>query len=127
MSNYDNDKPDRTINEILYEFMSGSDKLTELSKLVGQLRFAAEEWEGFYDKSMIEEVESEILSLSMYLSDNYMIQELIQSAKLWSESGSVLTQLYLERCYRLYEENYTELQKTEDKIKWIESHLNQFR
>ena len=127
MSNYDNNRPDPTISEVLYEFMSGSDKLTELSKLVGQLRFASEEWEGFYDKSMIEEIESKILSLSMYLSDNYMIQELIQSAKLWSESGAILTQLYLERCYILYEENYPELQKTEDKIKWIESHLNQFR
>ena len=127
MSNYDNNKPDQTISEVLYEFMSGSDKLTILSKLVGQLRFASEEWEGFYDKSMIRELETEILSLSTYLPDNYKIQELTQSAKLWSESGAILTQLYLERCYRLYEENYIDIQKIEDKIRWIESHLNQFR
>lgn len=127
MSNYDNNNPDQTVSEVLYQFMNGSDKLTELFKLVGQLRFASEEWEGFYDKSMIEELETQIASLSIYLPDNYMIRELIHSAKLWSESGSVLTQLYLERCYMLYEEDYTELKKTEDKIKWIEEHLNQFR
>ena len=91
------------------------------------LRFASEGHEGFYNRSLIEEVESEILSLARYLPVNYNIKSLIQSTKLESDSGSVLAQLYLERCYMLYEEDYTELKKTEDKIKWIEEHLNQFR
>ena len=88
-----------------------------MSKLVGKLRFASEGHEGFYNRSLIEEVESEILSLARYLPVNYNIKSLIQSTKLESDSGSVLAQLYLERCYKLYEEDYIELQNIEDKIK----------
>jgi len=125
MNDDNNKKYQRTLSNVLYEFMSEPAKLSELSKLVGKLRFASEEWEGFYDRAMIEEVESEILSLSMYLPDKYKIQAVMQSAKLWSDSGSVLTELYLERCYKLYEEDYIELQKIEAKIKWFESHHDQ--
>ena len=55
-------KSEGTLNNLLYEFMSQADRLSELSRLVGKLRFASEEWEGFYDKVMIEEVEAEILN-----------------------------------------------------------------
>ena len=114
-----------SVSDILYEFMGEPDKLSELSKLVGKLRFASEGHEGFYNRSMIEEVESEILSLSRYLPDNYKIEALIQSTKLSSDSGSVLAQLYLERCYKLYEEDYIELKNIEDKIKSFESYSDQ--
>ena len=109
-----------SVKDVIYEFMGEPDKLSELAKLVGKLRFASEGHEGFYNRSMIEEVESEILSLARYLPDNYKIESLIQSTKLESDSGSVLAQLYLERCYKLYEEDYIELQKIEDKIKSFE-------
>ena len=106
-----------SVKDVIYEFMGEPDKLSELSKLVGKLRFASEGHEGFYNRSLIEEVESEILSLARYLPVNYNIKSLIQSTKLESDSGSVLAQLYLERCYKLYEEDYIELQNIEDKIK----------
>ena len=106
-----------SVKDVIYEFMGEPDKLSELSKLVGKLRFASEGHEGFYNRSFIEEVESEILSLDRYLPVNYNIKSLIQSTKLESDSGSVLAQLYLERCYKLYEEDYIELQNIEDKIK----------
>ncbi len=120
-------KPEGTLNNLLYEFMSRADRLSELSRLVGKLRFASEQWEGFYDKAMIEEVEAEILLLSTYLPDNYRIMEVVQSAKLWNDSGSVLTQLYLDRCQKLHENNYVEVQQIEEKIRWLESFLDQFR
>jgi hypothetical protein len=105
-----------SVKDIMYEFMGEPDKLSELSKLVGKLRFASEGHEGFYNRPMIEEGEAEILFLARYLPDNYKIQSLIQSTKLESDSGSILAQLYLERCYKLYEEDYIELKKIEDKI-----------
>ncbi|MQF99075.1 MAG: hypothetical protein FI729_06125 [SAR202 cluster bacterium] len=110
-----------SVKDVIYEFMGEPDKLSELSKLVGKLRFASEGHEGFYNRSLIEEVESEILSLARYLPVNYNIKSLIQCTKLESDSGSVLAQLYLERCYKLYEEDYIELQSIEDKIKSFES------
>ena len=109
-----------SVKDVMYEFMGEPDKLSELSKLVGKLRFASEGHEGFYNRSLIEEVESEILSLARYLPVNYNIKSLIQSTKLESDSGSVLAQLYLERCYKLYEEDYIELQNIEDRIKSFE-------
>ena len=44
------------INDVLYELMSDSDKLGELSKLIGRLRFAVDG----SDDNLTEETESEI-------------------------------------------------------------------
>lgn len=105
-----------TVSELIYELMGERDKLNELSKLVGKLRFASEG----SDLRLIEETEGEISALAKYLPDHYRIPNLVQATEMTAASAAMLAQLYLERCYKLYEEDYRRLQEVEREIQQLE-------
>ncbi|MDP6101914.1 MAG: hypothetical protein QF579_01195 [Dehalococcoidia bacterium] len=105
-----------TVNELLYELMGEQDKLSELAKLVGKLRFATEG----SDQSLMKETEDEISTLARYLPEHYWISRLIQTTEMPAASAAILAQLYLERCYRLHEEDYLRLQEVEKEIRRLE-------
>ena len=105
------------VNEVLFELMGERDRLAELAKLTGQLRFAVEG----NDVRQTQETEDEIGILTRYLPDHYQVDILVKSAKNPSRNGGDLAQLYLERCYKLADEDYTRLQEIEEQIRAIES------
>lgn len=105
-----------SVNELLYELMGETAKLSELSKLVGKLRFALEG----SDPRLTKETEEEILALAKYLPENYRVSRILEVGGMASEKGSALAQLYLERCYKLYEEDYRRIQEVEEEIRRIE-------
>ena len=100
------------VNEVLYGLMSEADKLSELTKLVGRLRFAIEG----SDSSLIKEAEDDINLLARHLPDNSNIQELVQAVKSSDARGAELADLYLQRCYHLVLEEYGKLGQVEKKI-----------
>lgn len=108
-----------SVNEFIYELMGEPDKLSELSKLVGKLRFAAEG----SDPRLIKETEDEISTLARYLPEHYWIPRLIQTTEMPATSAAMLAQLYLERCYKLLEEDYRRLQEVEQEIQRMEKDL----
>ncbi len=79
--------------------MSESDKLGELSKLLGRLRFAVDGSDG----ATADEVSSEIIVLSRYLPENFRVNDLLNVAKDNSDRSSQLAKLYIDRCFRLSE------------------------
>ena len=107
------------VNELIYELMGEPDKLSELSKLVGKLRFATEG----SDPRLMKETEDEISTLARYLPEHYWIPRLIQTTEMPAASAAILAQLYLERCYKLHEEDYLRLQEVEQEIKRMEESL----
>ena len=66
----------------------------------------------------IEEIETskKISSIGKYLPENRKIDLLLSSAQKIDESGGVLAQLYLERAYSLYKEDYKKVKLIEDRI-----------
>ena len=86
-----------SVNEVLFSLMSESDKLTELSRLLGKLRFAQEG----QDPGMVDETTAEINSLGRYLPGEFRIAALLSAAQDVSQRGARLAQLYLDRCFRL--------------------------
>jgi len=104
--------PGLSVGEVVYSLMSDRDKLGELTKLVGKLRFAIEG----ADKRQMAEAKLEMQTLSKHLPDSYRIPRLIEVAELSVERGPRLTELYLERCYKLSDEDYLGLQKVEESI-----------
>jgi hypothetical protein len=108
-----------TVNELIYELMGEPDKLSELSKLVGKLRFAAEG----SDPRLMKETEDEISTLARYLPEHYWIPRLIQTTEMPAASAAMLAQLYLERCYKLFEEDYRRLQEVEQEIQRMENNM----
>ena len=85
------------VNEVLFSFMSESDKLGELSKLLGQLRFAVDG----SDQANAGEVSAEITVLARHLPENFRVNDLLEVARDNSERSSQLAKLYIDRCFRL--------------------------
>ena len=106
-----------SVNEVLYSLMSERDRLAELSKLVGRLRFAIEG----NDRQTGHETEEDITSLSRYLPGHYFIPGLLQAVMDSSTRGGQLAQLYLDRCYKLSNGDDAGAHDLEDKIQSLKA------
>ena len=105
------------VNEVLYSLMSTRDRLAELSKLVGKMRFAIEG----NDHQSGAETEEDIRVLGRYLQEQYDIPSLIQAVMDSSARGAQLAQLYLERCYKLSNGDDAGTRELEEKIETLKS------
>ena len=85
------------VNEVLYSFMSEPDKLSELSRLLGRLRFAVDG----EDKAAADEVGEEINTLARHLPEEFKVGDLLDAARDNSDKSSQLAKLYIDRCFRL--------------------------
>ncbi len=108
--------PGLSVGEVVYSLMSDRDKLGELTKLVGKLRFTIEG----NDPRQMAEAKLEMQTLAKHLPDSYRMPRLIEVAESSVERGPHLTELYLERCYKLCDEDYLGLQKVEEAIREAE-------
>lgn len=86
-----------SVNDVLFSFMSESDKLSELSRLLGRLRFAVEG----ADRDAADEAGEEIKALARHLPEEFQVANLLAVAQDTSERSSELAKLYLDRCFRL--------------------------
>ena len=100
------------VNEVLFSLMSEGDKLAELARLLGKLRFGLEG----HDTSMMDEVTEEITTLARYLPEDFQVASLLTAAKDTTSKGSRLAQLYLDRCFRLSAGDLGSVQVLEDQI-----------
>jgi hypothetical protein len=101
------------VNEVLFSFMSESDKLGELSRLLGRLRFAIEG----SDRETVDEVGEDIAVLARHLPEEFQVANLLAVAKDTSERSSQLAKLYLDRCFRLSAGDANEAQELEARIR----------
>ncbi len=105
------------VNEVLFSLMSEGDKLTELSRLLGSLRFAQEG----RDSSMVQEVSEDITALSKYLPEEFQLPQLLAAAQDASQKGAKLAQLYLDRCFRLSAGDSSSALALEEEIRALDS------
>lgn len=112
------EKEERTfaVNEVLYSLMNERDRLSELSKMVGKLRFAL----SGDDSTMADEVEEEIRALAKHLPAHFQVEQILQAARDLSSKGEQLAQLCLERCYKLAGGETESVADLEEKIKALE-------
>jgi len=106
---------DLGVNEVLYSLMSGVDKLGELAKLVGTLKFAVEG----DDEAQIKEAEEEMRLLAGHLPENHYVPQLIRAVKSTDSLSARLADLYLKRCYHLVQEDYAGLAQIEEELKLL--------
>lgn len=85
------------VSEVLYGMMNERDRLAELSKFIGKMRFAVEG----NDRATEAEMQEEIQVLGRFLPEHYYIPALIQAVMESSAKGAHLARLYLDRCYKL--------------------------
>lgn len=85
------------VNEVLWSFMSESDRLGEMGRLLGRLRFAQEG----NDAADIADITADMTALGRRFPAEFNIANLIAAASDASAPGAHLAQLYLQRCYSL--------------------------
>ena len=103
---------DADVNDVMYSMMSEPDLLTELTTLMG--RFQYESTGG--DSVGARESEMKIRSISKHVPENRRIDLLIEAATDGSENSAKKAQLYLERAFAMYREDYTRVHTIEQEI-----------
>ncbi len=101
-----------SVQQVVYGLMSDRDRLAELSKLVGTMRFALES----QDDGLIEETSVSLRALGQALPERFWADRVLRAAGDPSDAGARLAQLYVERCYKLLEEDFTAVQTLEEQI-----------
>ncbi len=100
------------VDDVVYALMSEADQLGELTKLTGRLRFAAEGG----DDDTAGEATAHMRAIAIHVARNRNIDLLIDAALDKSEAGGKLAQLYLERAYALYREDYLRVKALDEDI-----------
>ena len=80
---------------------------------MGKLKFAVEG----PDQALVDEAALEMQAIAKYLPDNYNVTQIIESSRSVDPENSSLTQLYMERCYKLADADYAGLANVEQAIK----------
>ena len=106
-----------SVSEVMYELMSDSEKLSELTKLVGKLRYAVEGGES----ALAREAESDIKVLGRQLSESHQVTRIVDAAKSGGIRGERLTSLFLKRSFHLVQEEYVKVGKVEAEIRALEA------
>ena len=98
-------------DEVLYQALSESERLGELSKLVGKLRYAIDG----KDDRLAAEAKRQIQALGRVLPAKYRVDDLLTAAS-GGPNADRLAALYVERCFKLYREEYELLPDLEAQI-----------
>jgi hypothetical protein len=117
------DQPTRAqasdVDDLLLQVMPDRDKVGRLARLTGTLRYALEGG----DTRMVDETVVEMEHVGQHLSEKYRPAELIAAARLPEARAAQLAELYLERCYRLVDEDYAAMAELDTRIDHLRSAL----
>lgn len=98
--------------ELTYALMGERERVGELAKLTGAARYAIEG----ADQTLASETIDKMRLLAKHLPPKYWADKVIEAACTAGASGGQLSQLYLERCYKLLDEDYPSVAKLEQQI-----------
>ncbi|MCL4508593.1 MAG: hypothetical protein M1296_03575 [Chloroflexi bacterium] len=96
-----------------FQALTEGEQLSELSKLVGKLRYAV----SGHDIYHAAEARRQITALASLLPPKYRIDDLLGAAQRDDATADRLTELYLERCFKILHEEYEQLPALEARIK----------
>ncbi len=108
---------DLDAEELLIQTMTDRQRLAELSKLVGLTRYALEG----RDTHLIDDTKRRMLRIARQLPDKYRTNELITAAANPDDRGAKLAQLYIERGYKLLDEEYADIPNIEQAIRKLQA------
>lgn len=104
---------DLSVEDVLAEVLSDRDRLGELTRGVGTLRYAMEG----KDRQLLDQTERRMRRLASGLPEKYRADQLIDAALQPDDHGASLAQLYLQRAYKLVDEDYTAIPPIEREIR----------
>jgi hypothetical protein len=93
--------------------MVEQDRLIELSRLVGRLRDSL-------GGPMDLDIERQLQELAELLPAKYRVQDVVTAARTAGGRGQRLAELHIERCFKLYHEEYLDLERIDREIAAIQ-------
>ncbi len=108
---------DLDTDELLLQTMSEGQRLAELGKLVGVARYAIEG----HDTSLLQDTRNRMTNIARLMPEKNRATDLISAATESSERGSRLAQLYLDRGYKLLNEEYADIPGIERTIRELQN------
>ena len=88
-------------------------RLEEIARLAGQARYAIDG----HDTRLLSEVSGQLRMLAATLPEKYRADQLVEAAVRPDTVGASLAQLYIQRAYRLLDEDYINIPPIEQQIR----------
>ena len=107
------------VDDLLLQVMPDREKVGRLARLAGTLRYAIEGG----DTRLVDETVNDMQRVSRHLTDKYRPAELIAAARSTEPRGAQLAELYLERCYKLVDEDYAAMADLDSRIEQIKTQI----
>src|SRR5439155_13190818 len=101
--------------------MTDKERIGELAKLTGQLRYAMEGGDERLRQATIAQMER----LQALLPEKYRIGEFLGAVQQTGEKGRRLAELYIDRCYKLSNEEYEGLRDLDRQLPELEGYRGQ--
>jgi hypothetical protein len=108
---------DLDVDELLMQVMPDREKVGRLARLTGTLRYAM----GGGDARLTEDTLGEMRRVARHLGEKYRPTELIEAASSSSTGSAELAQLFIERCYKLVDEDYAALADIDRRIEVLKT------
>jgi hypothetical protein len=108
---------DLDTEDLLLQTMTDRQRLAELGKLVGVARYAIEG----HDTTLLQDTRKRMANIARLMPEKYRGDDLISAATDTGERGSRLAQLYLERGYKLLDEEYADIPGIERTIRELQN------
>lgn len=100
-------------DEVVTNLLPERDRIGELARLVGQARYAIEG----NDRRLLDEVSAAMHRIARSLPEKYRADLLVAAALNADATGARLAELYLQRAYKLLDEDYASIPPIEDQIR----------
>jgi hypothetical protein len=108
---------DLDTEELLIQSMTDRQRLAELSKLMGMMRYALDG----NDAALLQETRERMQRVVRQLPEKYRGSELITAAANQQTHGIRLAELYIERGYKLLDEEYADIPEIERAIRELQA------
>jgi hypothetical protein len=107
--------PSVDVDELFLSVMSDMEKVGRIAKLTGTVRYAVEGSDG----ALLSETVVEIERIGRHLGDQYRVPDLVRAAQQPTADAGRLTELLVQRCYKLAAEEYGEVRAIEAEIERV--------
>ena len=108
-------------DELLFQSMTDRQRLAELGKLVGMARYALEG----RDSGQLQETRQKMQRIARFLPEKYRASDLLEAAFTRGDQGARLAELYIERGFKLADEEYAEIPRLDRAIRELQETIDQ--
>jgi hypothetical protein len=104
---------DEDARDVVTSLLPERDRLGELAQLISQSRYALET----HDQRQFDMVAGQMRRIAATLPEKYRADQLVEAALRSDAGGATLAELYIQRAYKLLDEDYINIPPLEQRIR----------